>query len=78
MLVIRRRAGESIQIADNIVLQVLEISPSRVKLGIIAPPAVTILRPETSLSAEENLRASASLPAAEVNLKDVLGREPLP
>ncbi len=62
MLIIRRREGESIQIADNIIVQILEISPSRVKLGIEAPYNVLVFRPEATHSAEENLRASTSPP----------------
>lgn len=62
MLIIRRRQGESIQIADNIIVQILEISPSRVKLGIEAPCNILVLRQEANYSAEENRRASTSQP----------------
>jgi len=62
MLVIRRRAGESFQIGDDIHVQVLEVSPTRVKLGIQAPREVAVMRSEQLASIEENRRASASLP----------------
>ena len=61
MLVITRRAGEGILIGDDIELQVIELSPSRVKLGIAAPRRLSILRKEIQLAAEENLAASRPL-----------------
>ena len=62
MLVITRRAGEGILIGDNIELQVIELSHSRVKLGIAAPRSLGILRKEILLAAEENRTASRPLP----------------
>lgn len=61
MLVIRRRAGESILIGDGIEVQVIEITPGRVKLGISAPPEVLILRKEIRLAGEQNRAAAKSL-----------------
>lgn len=61
MLVITRRAGEGILIGDDIELQVIELSPSRVKLGIAAPRSLGILRKEIHLAAEENRAASRPL-----------------
>ena len=58
MLVIRRRAGDAIQIGTNIEIEILEITPTRVKLGIIAPPEVTVTRKEVVLTRENNLTAS--------------------
>ena len=46
MLVLTRKAGERIVIADNIVVEVLEIQGNRVRIGIQAPHGVTILREE--------------------------------
>jgi carbon storage regulator len=62
MLIIRRRSGEGITIGDNISIQILEISPSRVKLGILAPRDVPVQRSELEVSTEENQRASSSTP----------------
>ena len=44
MLVVTRKADESLSIADNIEITVLEISKDRVKLGIAAPKDVKIIR----------------------------------
>lgn len=46
MLVIRRRAGESLLIGPDVEVRVLETSPSRVTFGIIAPAEVLVLRTE--------------------------------
>jgi carbon storage regulator len=58
MLVIRRRAGESILIGEDIEIQVAEIGAGRVKLGIAAPADVTVLRKEVKLTREQNLAAA--------------------
>jgi carbon storage regulator len=62
LLVIRRRAGESILIAGDIEIEVLETSPTRVKLGIRAPKDVDVVRKEIGLIAGENLCAARDIP----------------
>jgi carbon storage regulator len=54
MLVISRRPGESLFIGDDIEVELLEISPSQVKLGIRAPRQVAVLRKEILLTADQN------------------------
>jgi len=66
MLVIRRRSGESVLIGDNIELEILDISPSQVKLGISAPPEVTVTRKEVYLTTQQNRTASRAVPEAAV------------
>jgi carbon storage regulator len=63
MLVIRRRAGESFVIGDNVEVEILEIVGSQVKIGIRAPREVAVVRKEIYLTAEQN-RAAAKLPRA--------------
>jgi carbon storage regulator len=46
MLVLTRKAGERIVIANDIIVDVLEIQGNRVRIGIQAPKGVTILRQE--------------------------------
>jgi len=66
MLILSRRPGESILIGDGIRLVVIECDRRGVRLGIEAPPEVTILRGEIVRQIEEeNLRASASGGGAE-------------
>lgn len=47
MLVLARKLGEQIQISDGeLTVSVVAIEGARVRLGISAPPAVTIAREE--------------------------------
>ncbi len=61
MLVIRRRAGESVLIGDEVEVRVTEIGPTRVKLCILAPKEIVILRKEVKLTREENVAAAREL-----------------
>ena len=46
MLVLTRRPGESVVIADNIKITVVSVGPGRVKIGIEAPAHVRVDRQE--------------------------------
>ncbi|MEO2032593.1 MAG: carbon storage regulator [Planctomycetaceae bacterium] len=46
MLVLSRKSGESIQIADNISVTVSRVGGGRVRLSIEAPPSVRVIRKE--------------------------------
>ena len=59
MLVVRRRAGEGIVVAGEIAIEVIEISRTRVKLGISAPREVPVLRRETVALRDENRHAAS-------------------
>jgi carbon storage regulator len=54
MLVVRLRAGESLLIGDDIEIDILDSTPSHVKLGIRAPKHVTVLRKEIYLTQQQN------------------------
>ena len=58
MLIIRRRAGEGLLMGPGIELDVLEITPSRVTLGVRAPREVPIVRREVIETAEANQAAA--------------------
>lgn len=61
MLILTRKIDESIVIADNITVTVLEISGERVKIGIDAPRSITILRQELQEQVrQENIEAAAT------------------
>jgi len=60
MLVMRRRAGESFLIGDSIEIEILEVGPTRVKLGITAPANLGIARKEVVLTRAENITAARS------------------
>lgn len=61
MLVLRRRAGESFLIGDEIEIEILEVNSQGAKIGIRAPRATSILRKELKLIEEQN-RVSAQSP----------------
>lgn len=52
MLVLSRKLGESIRIADQIVVKIVQIRGGRVRLGIQAPESVRIRRDELGDDAE--------------------------
>jgi carbon storage regulator len=64
MLVLRRKVGESIILDGVICVSVLAVEGERVKIGINAPPDVTILRKELLkiLSAEVEVEEEAASP----------------
>ena len=62
MLVLTRKAGEAIQIGDDIEITVISIKGDQIKLGINAPKHVDIHRKEVYLTIqEENEKASAGV-----------------
>jgi carbon storage regulator len=77
MLVIRRRAGESLLVGGDVEVQVIEVSAGRVKLGIIAPQSVPILRKEIQLTNRQNAVAAIPVPAVRIAaLASALRRTP--
>ncbi len=66
MLVVRRRAGESLLIGDSVEVEVLEMTGGQVKLGIRAPREISILRKEVQLTAEQNRKASQAISSAQL------------
>jgi carbon storage regulator len=58
MLVMRRRAGESFLIGETVEIEVLEVSGTRVKLGIVAPDSIIVQRKETQITRDENISAA--------------------
>jgi carbon storage regulator len=61
MLVIRRRAGEAIVVGGDVEIEIIEISRTRVKLGVTAPRGISVLRREAAAVASENRSAAAFL-----------------
>ena len=52
MLVLTRKVGEKFRVSDDIYVTVLRIADGGVRLGIDAPPDVTVLRAELIADAE--------------------------
>jgi len=54
----RRRAGESILIGEDIEIQIMHIGESRIKIGITAPKSVPVTMKEVKLVGQENVAAA--------------------
>jgi carbon storage regulator len=60
MLVLTRRAGESVMIGDDVVITVLETRGDVIRLGIQAPRDVQVHREEVYRELQDANRAAAS------------------
>jgi carbon storage regulator len=61
MLILTRKLGESIAIGDRISVTLLEVQGKQVKIGVLAPPTVSIHRQEIfEKIQQENHRASGT------------------
>lgn len=81
MLILSRREGESIFLGEDIEVRLVEISGSRVKLGVVAPRQLRVERGEVREAARAN-RDASNVPAADqlagivARLRAVPKREP--
>ncbi len=71
MLILQRKAGESVLIGEGIEVSILSVEAGRVRLAIQAPKDVSILRSELKIAAEVN-REAAGEEASPLALLDVL------
>ena len=71
MLILQRKAGESLMIGEEIEVSVLSVEAGRVRLAIRAPKSVPILRSELKTAAEVN-REAAGEEVSPLALLDVL------
>jgi carbon storage regulator len=62
MLVLRRKAGQSLLIGDEIEIEVLEVNAQGAKIGIRAPRSTVVLRKELKIAGEQN-RVASELPS---------------
>ncbi len=67
MLVVTRKTEESIIIADNIEIVVLEVGKDRVKLGVTAPKDIKIIRNELRKAQDANLDSSKAVSKAAID-----------
>ena len=67
MLVLTRKAHESIMIGDDIELSVLAITGEKVRLGIQAPREVPVFRKEVYLAIQQQHAEATPSARAEVN-----------
>ncbi len=76
MLILRRRAGESLLIGDNIKLTVMDVYEGGVRLAIDAPKSVSVLRSELVQAVDANRDAAAHGEARPDKLLELLGAVP--
>ena len=75
MLVLTRRAGESVMIGDDVVITVLEARGDVIRLGIQAPRDVQVHREEVYRELKDANRAAASPTEDAVHaLAEMLGK----
>jgi len=72
MLLIRRKAGETILIGQDIEVRVLDVSATRAVLGIVAPRSIPVLRNEIRDTVEQNREAARSLSKATLSAVSAL------
>ena len=67
MLVLRRRAGESLLIGNDVEIEVLAITAQGAKIGIRAPRETVVLRKELKITQQQNEAAAQGLAQADLN-----------
>ncbi len=65
MLVLTRKVGEEIYIGDRICIKVMEISGSKVRLGIDAPTSLRIYREEVLAKVRSENRSASEWEVAD-------------
>jgi carbon storage regulator len=73
MLVLTRRAGQTLRIGDTIELQVVRIEGDRVVLGLVAPREVAIVRGEILAEVADETKAAAG---ASETVRGLFSRRP--
>lgn len=66
MLVLRRRAGESFLIGDDIEVELLAVTQQGVKIGIRAPKETVVLRKELKVTRDQNAKAAGGVSPADL------------
>ena len=72
MLILSRRAGESITIGDDIVVTVIAVGGNHIRLGISAPREVRVLRDEIYQAIKDENCAAANATGDPRRLADVV------
>ena len=73
MLVLTRKAGESLMIGENIEIKVIAVDGNYIKIGIAAPRSVSVFRKEVydKIKGENVAAAKAQFPSSD-KLADLL------
>jgi carbon storage regulator len=60
VLILWRCSGQTLIVGEGVEIQVLDTRHNRVKLGIVAPDSVSIVRGEARITREQNVAAALS------------------
>lgn len=60
MLILSRNKGQKIMLSDDIVISIIEISGDQVRIGIEAPPHISIYREEIYKAIQEQNEMAAT------------------
>ena len=71
MLILSRRAGESVTIGNDIKVRVVSVSGNQVRLGIEAPREIRVLREEILRAIEDENRAAANAASSTGRIENV-------
>jgi carbon storage regulator len=74
MLVFRRQQGESFRIGDAVEVRILHVGKHYVKIGVIAPREVEILRTELAQLNRQAMLSNWATTNVEETLRDLAGR----
>lgn len=76
MLVLTRKTGETLMLGDSVEVRVLRVDGDEVRLGIVAPRSVSIVRGEllADIRAETQSAAGAALSQLENLKRELAGR----
>lgn len=82
MLILTRKPGERITIGESIVVSVLEVHGSQVRLGVSAPPEVTIHRSEIHERIREQNRQAGAVALSQADalsekLRAIFPKQPI-
>ena len=76
MLILRRRAGETLLIGDDVKITVMDVYEGGVRLAIDAPKSIRVLRSELLQAVDANRVAAAKESARPDSLLGLLGSVP--
>ncbi len=74
MLVFRRQKGESFRVGDTVEVRILHVGKHYVKIGVIAPREIEILRTELAQLNRQAVLTDWATPKVEQTLRDLVGR----
>ena len=60
MLIIRCKEGETILVNSDIEISILSVGPGRIKLGVVAPLDVPVLRRDVEVTRRQNVAAASA------------------